>query len=330
MRRLALATLALLVVAAIVGGGALWRLDGWGRSEGPSEERIVVDIPSGAGLREIAGRLERAGVIRSQLAWQARVLLRGESRELRAGEFAFEPHIAPDQVIEQLTTGNVVLHPVTIAEGLTVQEVMTQLAEDARLSGPLPKAPPEGHLMPDTYLVPRDEPRAKLVERMEKAMRRALEEVWAERVPGLPLENADQALTLASLIERETALPEEYPVVAAVFINRLREGMPLQTDPTVIYALADGKGTIGRPLTRADLAVEHPYNTYLNHGLPPGPIANPGIGAMRAAVAPADVDFLYFVADGTGGHRFARTLAEHNRNVAAWRQGRPSDQGRRP
>ena len=198
-----------------------------------------------------------------------------------------------------------VLHPVTLAEGLTVAEMFQLLAGNEVLDGELPPVPPEGTLLPETFLVPRGQTRAKLVEQMRAGMQAALAQAWEGRAPGLPLRTA-----------------EEYPRVAAVFLNRLRKGRPLQTDPTVIYALTDGKGPLGRARTRADLDTADPYNTYRNPGLPPGPIANPGRGALAAAGRPAEVDYLYFVADGTGGHAFATTLAEHNRNVARWRRSR--------
>jgi len=228
--------------------------------------------------------------------------------------------MSPDAILALLESGKVVLHPVAVPEGLTVHEVLALLAASDVLSGDLPPPPPEGTLLPDTWLVPRGEPRTAIVERMRTAMAEELARAWAARQADLPLRTPEEALTLASIIEKETAVPAEYPLVAAVFVNRLRRGMPLQTDPTVIYALAEGRGPLGRELTRADLQFDHPYNTYRIPGLPPGPIANPGHAALAAATAPATVDYLYFVADGSGGHAFAATLAEHNRNVAKWRK----------
>lgn len=323
MRRLLRIGLAMLVGGLVAGGGALalgWiALDRWLHSPGPLEVPVTVVLPRGIGLGGIAEQLTAAGVIDQPRRLVLAARLAGRDRALKAGEYAFAPGMTPDEVLRLLEQGTVVLHPVTVAEGLTVTEVFALLAESPVLSGPLPPPPPEGSLLPETYLVPREEPRARLVSRMRADMSAALERAWANRQPDLPLTSPEEALILASIIEKETAVAEEYPLVAAVFVNRLRKGMPLQTDPTVIYALTEGDGPLGRALTRRDLEVDHPYNTYRNPGLPPGPIANPGRGALEAAVHPADVDYLYFVADGTGGHAFARTLAEHNRNVARWR-----------
>ena len=325
MRRLFGAIAGALLLAATAAAGGWWWLDRWTQTPGPSADPVVVEIERGAGLRAISSRLAEGGAVSSARAFAAAALLRGQAQLLKAGEYAFAAGASPAQIIDQLVAGRVLLHPVTVAEGLTAREVMDQLAADSRLSGDLPPMPAEGTLLPDTYLVPRGEPRGTLIRRMTMAMAAELAQVWAGRTLDLPLADAQDALILASLIERETAVPEEYPLVAAVFVNRLRLGMPLQTDPTVIYALAGGKGSLGRPLTRADLTIEHPYNTYRNAGLPPGPIANPGRGALRAAVQPAEVDYLYFVANGEGGHSFARTLAEHNANVAKWRQIRDAE-----
>lgn len=293
---------------------------------GPLREEVVVELPRGVGVMGIAERLAAAGVVEHPLLFAAAARLDGRDRRLRAGEFRFPAGISPADVMALLESGRIVLHRITVPEGLTVAEVFTLLEQSDVLAGELPPPPPEGSLLPETYLVPRGERRARLVERMRAEMKAALAEAWAARREDLPLEKPGEALILASVIEKETAVPAEYPVVAAVFVNRLRRGMRLQTDPTVIYALTDGKGPLGRKLTRRDLAVEHPYNTYLNAGLPPGPISNPGPGALAAAVRPAEVDYLYFVADGTGGHAFARTLREHNRNVARWRRVRDAAQ----
>ncbi len=280
----------------------------------------MIDLPRGSGVGAIASRLADAGAIEHPWVFTAMARLESRDRSLKAGEFALEPGMSPAAILALLESGKVVQHPVAVPEGLTVPEVLAIVAAADVLSGDLPDPPPEGSLLPDTYLVPRGEPRTELVARMRTAMDEALSRVWASRRPDLPLASPQEALILASIIEKETAKPDEHAQVAAVFVNRLRQGMPLQTDPTVIYALTQGNGPLGRELTRADLQVEHPYNTYRIQGLPPGPIANPGRAALAAAVAPAEVDYLYFVASGDGGHLFARTLAEHNRNVARWRK----------
>lgn len=310
----------LAVLLAAATAGAWWALTYWLASSGPSTSETVVILPRGVGLNGIAIRLGEAGVVDRPWLLQLAARLLERDRRLQAGEYAFPPGVTPDEVLAKLESGEVVLHPVTLAEGLTVAEMFAVLAANDVLDGDLPEPPSEGALLPETFLVPRGEQRLRVVERMQAAMREALARAWSGRAPELPLRGPEEMLVLASIIEKETALPAEYPLVAAVFLNRLRKGMPLQTDPTVIYAITAGKGPLGRSLTRADLETAHPYNTYRNPGLPPGPIANPGRGALEAAGRPAEVDYLYFVADGKGGHAFATTLAEHNRNVARWRR----------
>lgn len=310
---------AFLLVAALAAGGAWLWADRYLRSPGPLQAEAVVELPRGSGVAAIADRLAAAGAIEHPRLFALLARLTGRDRDLKAGEYQLAPGMSPLDILALLQSGKVLLHPVAVPEGLTVHEVFQLLAASEVLSGELPPLPPEGTLLPETYMVPRGEPRERLVERMREAMRAALAEAWAARAPDLPLRGSEEALVLASIIEKETAVPAEYPLVSAVFHNRLRRGMKLQTDPTVIYGLTEGKGPLGRELTRADLAAEHPHNTYLIDGLPPTPIANPGKAALRAAVAPAAVDYLYFVADGRGGHAFAATLEEHNRNVVRWR-----------
>jgi UPF0755 protein len=323
LRRLfLLAGLLLFLAAGAAAGGWLWLQRIYLPAEGPLAESATIVLPRGAGLAGISQLLAEAGIIEQPLAFGLAARLSGRDRRLQAGEYRFEPGISPDAVLAKLEQGDVLLHKMTLPEGLTTAEIYAELAAAPFLSGDLPPPPAEGSLLPDTWLVPLDEPRAKLVARMAAAMQKALDEAWAARAADLPLKTEEDALILASIIEKETALPAEYPLVAAVFVNRLHKGMPLQTDPTVIYALTGGKAPLDRELTRADLALDDPYNTYLHPGLPPGPITNPGKGAIQAAVAPADVPYLYFVADGTGGHAFATTLAEHNRNVAKWRKAK--------
>ena len=320
IRGLLIAVAAMLAVSALVAGGGWYLAQHYLRTPGPSLTAVVVDLPRGSGVTAIASRLADAGAIEHPLVFVALARASGRDRTLKAGEYAIEAGMSPEAIMALLESGKVVLHPVAVPEGLTVQEVFAALQASPVLSGELPALPAEGSLLPETYLVPRGEPRADIVQRMHADMQSALGQLWAGRRPDLPLRTPEEALVLASIIEKETAKPDEYRLVAAVFHNRLRQGMPLQTDPTVIYALTGGKGPLGRELLRADLAVDNPYNTYRIAGLPPGPIANPGRGALAAALDPAPVDYLYFVADGTGGHAFAATLAEHNRNVARWRK----------
>ena len=320
LRLILVGAVILLVLATAGAGGAWWWSTRYLAQPGPLAAPVTVDLPRGIGVNTIAARLAEVGAIAHPRAFALLARATGRDRALKAGEYALEPGMSPDAILALLESGKVLLHPVAVPEGLTVHEVMGIVAAAEVLTGDLPPVPPEGTLLPDTWLVQRGETRAALVERMRAAMTEELAKVWAARPPDLPLQSPEEALTLASIIEKETAVPAEYPLVAAVFVNRLRQGMPLQTDPTVIYALTEGKGPLGRELLRADLQVDHPYNTYRIPALPPGPIANPGRAALAAAVAPAAVDYVYFVADGSGGHAFATTLAEHNRNVAKWRR----------
>lgn len=319
-RRVFRAVLILAFLVCLGGIGGWLYLQRWVAAPVGITAPATVELPRGLGTMEIGHALQAAGVIDQPWLFLAAVETAPEEKPLRAGEYRFTPGQTPAQIIAMLQSGAVLLHPITAPEGRTVKEVFEMLQASDVLTGDLPPLPPEGTLIPDTYLVPRGESRERLVRRMTADMKKAVAAAWAARVQDYPLETADQMVTLASIIERETAKPEEYPLVAAVFLNRLKQGMKLQTDPTVIYGLANGMGSIGRPLTRADLASDTPYNTYRIDGLPPGPIANPGRKALEAAAHPADVGYLYFVADGTGGHVFATTLQEHNRNVANWRR----------
>ncbi|SBW12483.1 Predicted periplasmic solute-binding protein [uncultured Alphaproteobacteria bacterium] len=284
---------------------------------GPSTSETVVVIPKGAGTGRIAELLADAGVIADPLAF--RVAARLTEARLKAGEFAFPAGASAAEAMAVVASGKVVQHFLTIPEGWTVKQALAAVAAAPALDGEAPAALPEGALLPETYAYVRGETRARLVARMRAAMESALAAAWAGRAEGLPFKTPEEALTLASIVERETGVAEERPRVAAVFVNRLRFGMKLQSDPTVIYGLSDGAGVLDRSLTRKDLEADHPYNTYEIDGLPPGPIALPGLAAIRATLDPADTRDLYFVADGSGGHVFARSLDEHNRNVAKWR-----------
>jgi UPF0755 protein len=318
--RLARSILVLVILATLAAAGGWYFLGYWLRQPGPLTTPAAIEFPTGTGVAGIARRLEQAGAVDSGFLFQLAVRRERQERRLRAGEYQLDPGMTPAAIIDRLVRGEILLHRIAVPEGRTVREVYAILEAADMLTGDLPAPPPEGSLLPETYLVPRGEPRAKVVDRMRAGMRKALDELWPARTPDLPLTAPEEGLTLASIVEKETALPAEYPLVASVMVNRLRRGMKLQTDPTVIYGLTQGAGALGRDLTTADLDTDHVWNTYRVPGLPPSPIANPGRAALAAALKPATTDYLYFVADGTGGHAFAATLEEHNRNVAKWRR----------
>ena len=320
MLRLARAGLALALGGALVLAVVVAAVLDRAGTAGPSTAETTVLVERGKGVGAIAAELAAAGVVAEPWLFRLYVRLTGADRALTAGEYAFPAGVSTAEAVRMLRDHDVVQYRFTLVEGWTVAETFAALAAEEDLTGELPAPPAEGRLLPDTYFFQRGEARAELVRRMREAMAVELAAAWAERAPDLPLDGPDDALTLASIIEKETAVAAERDLVAGVFVNRLERGMLLQTDPTVIYALTDGEGPLDRALLRRDLEVDDPYNTYVYPGLPPGPIANPGRASIRAAVNPAATDYLYFVADGTGGHAFAETLAEHNANVRAWRR----------
>jgi UPF0755 protein len=295
-------------------GLAAWAF--WG--PGPSSRAgvITVVLPKGAGTPEIAGDLGRAGVIRYPALFIAVAKLGGGS--LKAGEYAIRSGASMAKILDDIRAGRVVRHFVTIPEGWTSEMAAEAVERQPVLTGQA-VAPPEGALLPETYEVRRGEDRAAVLARMQAAQTTLLSRLWPQRRPGLPFTTPEEAVTLASIVEKETALPAERPRIAAVYINRLRAGMRLESDPTTIYGIAGGK-PLGRGLTRADLATPTPYNTYQVAGLPPSPIANPGRASIEAVLDPPSTDELFFVANGQGGHVFASSYAEHEKNVARWRE----------
>ena len=330
----------LLAIAVVLGAAVLmWGLWVWGGpgpearnpaavtdpgQTGPSTPQTIVILRRGAGLSEIADTLDEAGVIRSAMVFNLAARLSGAASELKAGEYNFPSRASMSEVLGKIRRGEIVRHMVTIPEGVTSAQAAAILMRHPVLVGVAP-TPPEGALLPETYDVQRGEDRAVVLKRMIDARDTALARLWAGRKPGLPVDTPDEAVTLASIVEKETGIASERPRVAAVFVNRLRKGMRLESDPTIIYGISRGEPLLDatgrrRGLRQSELARPNPYSTYQIAGLPPTPIANPGLDALKAVLNPPETDELFFVADGSGGHVFARTFDEHLRNVARWRE----------
>lgn len=301
-----------------VAGAVTWmfqRID----APGPLVEDRIHVVPGGAGVSRIAADLEESGIIASRLLFRLYVRYRNADMKMRAGEYEFSAGASMAQVFDLLVAGKTVLHRVTVPEGLTSFEAVALLNAAEPLTGKA-EIPAEGSILPETYTFARDQDRAEVVGHMQEAMSHTLAELWEGRADDLPIRTPEEAVILASIVEKETGIADERPRVAAVFVNRLRKRMRLQSDPTVIYALSDGRGRLDRELLLKDLEIDSPYNTYRVAGLPPGPICNPGRASLAAVLNPIESKELYFVADGTGGHVFAETLTEHERNVAKWRK----------
>lgn len=314
------AIITLLLIAMIGAGGVYY----YGRqvleAPGPLKEDKIVNIPQRAGKRDIAETLNREGVTDvNPWAFIASVAALKASSDLKPGEYSFQKNASLRDVIATMVEGKVVQHAVTIPEGLTSEQIVARLSDNDIFTGSVRELPREGTLLPETYKFPRGAPRDQVIQRMQQAHKRVLTEIWERRIQDIPVKTPEQLVTLASIVEKETGKPDERSRVAAVFVNRLKQRIKLQSDPTIIYGLVGGKGTLGRPIKRSEITQPSPYNTYVIEGLPPGPISNPGRASLEAAANPARTRDLYFVADGTGGHSFTETYDAHQKNVAKLR-----------
>jgi UPF0755 protein len=287
---------------------------------GPLREERIVNIPTRAGMTDIADTLQREGVIdNNRWAFIGAVFALKARSELKPGEYLFQKNASLRDVIGTIVEGKVVQHAVTIPEGLTSEQIVSRLSDSDIFSGSVREMPREGTMLPETYKFPRGTTREQVIARIQQAQKRVLAEIWERRSPDLPIKTPEQLVTLASIVEKETGKSDERSRVASVFVNRLRQRIKLQSDPTIIYGLVGGKGTLGRPIKRSEIQQPSPYNTYVVDGLPPGPIANPGRASLEAAANPARTRDLFFVADGTGGHSFSDTYDQHQKNVAKLR-----------
>jgi UPF0755 protein len=310
-----------IVLVLMIGAGGVYV---YGRQKleapGPLQEDKVVNIPARAGMTDIADILQREGVIdNNRWAFIGSVFALKARSELKPGEYSFQKSASLRDVIGTIVEGKVVQHAVTIPEGLTSEQIVARLSENDIFAGAVREMPREGALLPETYKFPRGTSRDQVIARMQQTQKRVLAEIWERRNPDIPVKTPEQLVTLASIVEKETGRADERSRVAAVFVNRLRQKIKLQSDPTIIYGLVGGRGTLGRPIKRSEIQQPSPYNTYVVEGLPPGPIANPGRASLEAAANPARTRDLFFVADGTGGHAFTETYDQHQKNVAKLR-----------
>lgn len=316
----------LFVVGVLLVGGSGAGLFYWGKAqftgEGPAAvegSETVVMLPHGTGLKQIAARLEKADLISDARIFEIGVRLEGNGNKLKAGEYGIPSGASMKDIAAIIISGKSILYKLTAAEGLTSKQILRVIAQDSVLVGEITLDPGEGELLPQTYLFTRGMSRDELINKMRSDMQKVLVPLWDERADGLPFDTMEEAIILASIVEKETGIAEERPRIAAVFVNRLNRGIRLQSDPTIIYGLTGGE-PLGHGLRVSELKKPNKYNTYQIDGLPPTPIANPGIDSLRAVLNPPSTNELFFVADGTGGHVFAKTNREHQRNVAKWRK----------
>jgi UPF0755 protein len=313
------------LVAMLVIGGMSLAINHQYEAPGPLDAARMVVIPKGEGRIAIAERLEKEGIITNRWTFIGGHLLQTlaggrKSSDLKAGEYEIKANASMRQVMETLAEGKSILYKVTVPEGLTSQQIVERLKSEENLSGEITTVPAEGTLLPDTYNFSKGASRQEIVDRMQSEMTKLLTALWDKRQGDLPLRSMEDAVTFASIVEKETGRPEERDRVAAVFYNRLKKGMRLQSDPTIIYGIVGGQGALGRSITKTDIETKTPYNTYTINGLPPGPICNPGKASLEATLNPAKTNDLYFVADGTGGHAFSENYKDHTSAVQKWRE----------
>lgn len=320
----ALVLVGLLITAAISGAAVFYIAKAQFEQSGPNPvetgaAETIFAVPKGTGVAQIANNLERDNLITNALLFRLGVRLYGADQQLKAGEYAIPANASMHEIMEILREGKAIMHKLTVAEGLTSAQAMRLVEAHDILKGGMPDTPAEGSILPETYLFPRGTTRAELVAQMQDHASELIDKLWPTRADDLPFKTKEEALILASIVEKETGIAEERPQVAAVFINRLKRGMRLESDPTIIYGLTGGE-PLGRGLRRSELDKPNPYSTYQIDGLPPTPIANPGRDSIVAVLNPPETKDLYFVADGSGGHAFATNYRDHQRNVAKWRK----------
>ena len=321
---IALTSIVTILGALILGAYAMVNYRYEATPKGEAAE-TVFEVPRGSGLSSIAARLEKDGLIKSAFVFKLVTKLRGNEANFKAGEFIITQPASMSKIYETLAEGKAVLYPFTAPEGLTSAQIMRAMERIETLTGDMPETPAEGTMLPETYMTPRGMSRSALVKKMQDAQTKIIDELWDKRQEGLPLKTKEEAIILASIVEKETGVGAERDVVAGVFINRLKIGMKLQTDPTIIYGISKGEPLYNkrgqrRTLYRSEIDRKTPWNTYQIDGLPPTPICNPGAKAISAVLQPAKTEYLFFVADGSGGHVFAKTNREHVNNVNKWRK----------
>lgn len=310
------------LVVICLSGGSVFSFYSLLYEQNDIAESTVILVEKGENLNQIARRLKRDNLLNSVAVFKVAARLSGKSTQLKAGEYRIPARASAKEILDILVSGQTVVRRVTVPEGKTSRQIFDLLMQTPGLFGDLPEPPPNGSLLPETYVFSYGLPRKVILERMLSGMNKTIEELWPLRDPDLPYTTKEEALALASIVEKETSVPAERPRIAGVFVNRLRKGMRLQTDPTVIYAVTGGTMELNRRLTHKDLRTDHPFNTYVNKGLPPAPICNPGRESIQAVLQPQKTNEIYFVADGTGGHVFSRTFEEHKRNIANWKKAR--------